>query len=438
MIKKVVLLTVLLVAFGLGTAFADQIDSLASSSGPAAPTQVYVNPGGLGDVLIYGYYNVRGNDSIFAVTNTDTQNGARVRIRFKEAATLGAPYCNGSFEVLDFDICLSPGDVWSGVITSTANGALLISDDTDTYIQASPPPAPAVIFPTAYPNGVLFKSGAANNGITADQTLEGYFEIIAERQLQEVLDDGTCGPDLYDMIGYDVDNVLMGHHYIVNLPSSRTFGYAATALGNFTFSDITSPITTNRPNLQLDSETGTITPVNYALTKNAVYSVYDLESNIQGDTALIVTFPTKFYTHDEVVIADVCVTDADDIFDDPRVKVIIFDDKENSPQTVCEFSPCEPGVDVELPHEVNVINISGSNIFASDVETAVATNFDFGWISVDMVDTNTTAPVPAHQTTFGYWTSWGLPAIGYVVHSFGAGDFSGMLPVQYTTNIWVD
>jgi hypothetical protein len=427
MIKKVVLLTVLLVALGLGTAFADQIDSLASSSGPAAPTQVYVNPGGLGDVLIYGYYNVRGNDSIFAVTNTDTQNGARVRIRFREAATLGAPICNGSVEVLDFDICLSPGDVWSGVITSTANGALLISDDNDTYIQSSPPPAPAVIFPTAYPNGV-----------PAAQTLEGYFEIIAERQLEEVLDDGTCGPNLDDMVGTDVGNVLMGHHYIVNLPSSRTFGYAATALGDFAIGDITSDITTNRPNLRDDSETGTITPVNYALTKNAVFSVYDLESNIQGDTELIVTFPTKALTHDEAVVADVCVRDDDDIFDDPRVKVVIFDDAENSPQTVCEFSPCEPGVDVELPHEVNVVNISGSNIFTSDVETAVATNFDFGWISVNMVDTNTDAPDVAHQTTFGGLTSLGLPAIGYAVHSFGAGDFSGLVPFQYTTNIVVD
>jgi hypothetical protein len=114
---------------------------------------------------------------------------------------------------------------------------------------------------------------------------------------------------------------------------------------------------------------------------------------------------------------------------------VIFDDQENSPQSVCEFSPCEPGTDVTLPNEVNIIDINSSLLFVSDLKVPIATNFDFGWISVNMVDTNTTAPSVAHQTTFGAYSSLGLPMIGYVAHDFSLGSITGTLPLQYTTNI---
>lgn len=474
MIKKAILLAVLLVVMCFGTAMAAQIDSLASSAGPVSPTQVYVNPGGLGDALIYGYYNVRGPwETIFTVTNTDMKNGARVRLRFREAATLtqvgvspAIPGCdNGSQEVLDFDICLSPGDMWTGQITSDSSGAArLSSTDTDTFIQAVPAdqnnPNPAVIFPTAFPSGVEFKFGSFNLGITADQTREGYFEIIGERQLAKVQCDPTCQSqtlpcctcgDLVDTDRSDVDNVLMGHSYIVNLSSSATFSYAATALADFTHSDITQDITFNRPNLRDDSETGDIGPVNYALTKSSVMSIYDLESSLNGKTQLIVNFPTKWATHVDTfntTTSHCDKTPVADIFDDPRVKVTIFDDAEHSPQSTCQFSPCPAGTDVTLPNEVNVIDINASGIFTSDVLTAISTNFDFGWITVDFVNTNTTPDSPLHLTacdasdfplsctTDGTGSapdasvSHGLPAIGYAVMDFAGQDFSGLIPLQ--------
>lgn len=146
MIKKAVVLAVVLVALTLGSAFAYQIDSLGSGQEGTAPsTNVFVNPGGTGDVLLYGYYNVRdGHQTFFSVTNTDSTSGARVRIRFREADTLTStdditiPGCkNGSQEVLDFDICLSENDVWSGKILDVNGVATLKSSDDDTAIQVA-------------------------------------------------------------------------------------------------------------------------------------------------------------------------------------------------------------------------------------------------------------------------------------------------------------
>ena len=70
---------------------------------------VNVNPDGLGQVLLYPYYTARGgNDTLISVVNT-TSAGKAVKIRFLEALN--------SREVLDFNIYLSPFDVWTAAIT---------------------------------------------------------------------------------------------------------------------------------------------------------------------------------------------------------------------------------------------------------------------------------------------------------------------------------
>ncbi len=421
MVRKVLFVTVLLMLIGSSTAFAAQIDSLASGSEILAPpTYVFVNPGGAGDALIYGYYNVRGYENYFTVINTDTTEGARVRIRFREAATLDDD-CNGSYEVLDFDICLSPGDVWGGVIYTDSNGyARLESWDIDTYVLTG---TGAGRFPEKYPSGLQFST---NLGNTADQTREGYFEIIAQVGLTEVPSGGNCGPNLI-MNETDVGNSLIGHNYMISPITGATFAYNATALGDFALGVI-GPygVASDQPNFSSDSEDGTITPVNYALTKRYLATVYDVEPGAK--TSLIVTFPTKWATH-------TCTDDDDDIFDDPRVKITVWDDQENSPTTTCDVSPCDPEIDTELPHEVNVIDLNNGGIFTSDVETLIATPYDFGWIGIDLADANTSTPSPAHEINYYGFVSIGLPAIGYVVHDFDNGASSGMLPLQYSSDV---
>jgi hypothetical protein len=456
MIKKVVVLAVVMFALAFGSAFAADIDSLTSGNA----TSVYVNPGGTGDALLYGYYNVRDNNqTFFTVTNTDNTLGARVRLRFREAATLtgeSIPGCeNGSQEVLDFDICLSRNDVWSGRIVDVNGVATLKSTDDDTAIQvagivadcADPLSVCKDSFAAGYPSGQAFKFGANNLDITADQTREGYFEIIAENALTEdcgsgTLPDCTCG-DLLDTT-IDVGNVLMGHAVILNLTDTATFAYAATSLADFASGEIfpdSLAFGGTRPNLRDDSEDATIDPVNYALTKSNIYAVYDIESVFGAKANLVVTFPTKWATHDDTWDTDECLASPDDIFDDPRTLVQIFDDAENLPESeTCEFSPCQPGETVEtpLPHEVNVLEVNTtSDIFTSDVVVALTTSFNFGWINIDLDnEANVIDRNPNYDhitcTSFGY-CSEGLPAIGYSLEKFAGGKFSGLIPLQYST-----
>lgn len=73
-----------------------------------AANAVYVNGDGLGQSLIHPYYAVRdGNTMLLSAINT-TEQAKAVRVRFLEG--------KNSQEVLDFNLFLSPKDVWTGAV----------------------------------------------------------------------------------------------------------------------------------------------------------------------------------------------------------------------------------------------------------------------------------------------------------------------------------
>jgi hypothetical protein len=421
-------LTVLVVALGViafGIAHADQIDAMRTNSGPSLPAtqDVYVNPGGLGDFLIYGYYNVRDNrDNYFNIVNTDVSNGVRARIRFKEAADIDS--CGGSIEILDFDVCLTPGDVWTGVIKEVNGNAVLFSPDDDTYVDVGQTRGlKTVIFPDEFPNGVAFKTSPTVPGVSSDDTLEGYFFAIGMNELIGV--PGNCG-DQNDTLS-EVDNVLFGVNYAVDMDNLATFAYNASSLGDWDNSPWITDLTDETPDI--DNGQDGIVGVNYALTKSNLYSIYDLEADIAGKTSMIVNFPSRRATCENFI----------DIFDDDRVLITVWDDEEQSPKTVCEFSPCPPGIDNNLPFEVNVIDLNNSDIFTSTVEVPLTITFEYGWVNIDLVDAATSNPSPPHQTTMaGTHISYGLPAIGYVAIDIANGRSTHMLTLQYSSDIQLD
>ncbi len=110
------------------------VSALAGASvlGLAGTAQaVNVNPDGLGQVLIYPYYTVRDAkdgaefNSLLSVVNS-TASGKAVKVRFLEG--------KNSKEVLDFNLFLSPHDVWTTAVVPTAEGgaSLKISDTSCT------------------------------------------------------------------------------------------------------------------------------------------------------------------------------------------------------------------------------------------------------------------------------------------------------------------
>ncbi len=129
-----------------------------------AGTAGAVTTGSLGQVLIYPYYSVRnGNDTLVTVVNTMSTANA-VKVRFLEA--------KNSREVLDFNLYLSPKDVWTGVITQTATGAKIVSTDKSCTVPALP------VGGVEFRNFQYTGDNADGEDVSLNRTREGYVEII--------------------------------------------------------------------------------------------------------------------------------------------------------------------------------------------------------------------------------------------------------------------
>jgi hypothetical protein len=159
---------------------------LAGVAGMASTANALnINPDGIGQVLIYPYYTVnKGNQTLVSVVNT-TNAVKAVKVRFLEG--------RNSREVLDFNLYLSPFDVWVGAIqaSGTTGPGRLTTPDTSCTVPAIP--AGGVDFRNfEYVN--LTGLGGANlqdhpNSLAAlygslDRTREGYLEMIDMGTLQ--------------------------------------------------------------------------------------------------------------------------------------------------------------------------------------------------------------------------------------------------------------
>src|SRR6186713_900203 len=204
---------------------------------------VYMSPNRTGQVLVYPYYTVQsaaGNswNTYISVVNTTTIAKA-VKVRILEGKT--------SAEVLDFNLFLSPNDVWTAAIipadsTATAPGRLITSDTSCTR-------------PAIPSGGVTFRnyqysvagSGDALPGTGLERTREGYVEIlemgiISGTAATAVTHNSAgvpanCGvvtaPTFTLLPGTTIlapQGCLMGTGTLINVNSGRDAGYKADAL----------------------------------------------------------------------------------------------------------------------------------------------------------------------------------------------------------------
>lgn len=105
---------------------------LAGAAGIASTAQaVNLNPDGIGQVLVYPYYTVNKNadgnahSTLMSVVNT-TENAKAVKVRFNEG--------QNSQEVLDFNLYLSPYDVWTAAIINRGDVPTLFVNDTSCTV----------------------------------------------------------------------------------------------------------------------------------------------------------------------------------------------------------------------------------------------------------------------------------------------------------------
>ena len=378
-----------------------------------------VSQDNLGQVLLFPYYTVKnGYDTLFSVTNTSDET-AIIKIRWREALN--------SREVRDFNVILSPQDVWTGVVTSNGDGALIRTFDntcTSPILPASATVSGAR--EVAFTNQLF--TGGFTDGATGDisRVQEGYFEVF----LMGVSDRNTS--DSANTLEYNakhvngvprncaaVDglflnasaingyfdtptNVLKGHSTFINVVSGKAIDVEPTAIENFqTDSAYVAAPGDLIPDLrdgdvisdimrfvdgQLDERIGVVgseNAVSELLRATSVMNEFATGSNVS--TSWVLTFPSKHHFTDsytpstgpsltgtasggfsEWFFNGTGNSNSGRSCDD--ISVSLWNREEGTVVTAgnTQFSPQPPaGQNVALCYEANVVDFNNSSVFGT-------------------------------------------------------------------------
>lgn len=365
---------------------------------------VNLNSDGVGQVLIYPYYTVNnGLNTLISVVNTTDQVKA-IKVRFLEG--------KNSREVLDFNLYMSPYDVWTaGLVAavSTTPGwegqdtVKLLTGDTSCTV-------PAI-------NGQEFLpfafSGAFDDGIVQNlsRSTEGHFEMIEMGEVvgddavaathingndprepedcQQLINNWTAptGQWILDssvnIVDPDGSGGLFGSASLVDVANGVDFAYNADAFQAYStleqhsfpgdlFPNIAtgniqqSIVFNNGVAVTTDWATSSVEAVSASYMHQNIYGEYALDEGINARTEWVVTFPTKsFYVDDLNSIGPVPFEPFTTIIDknpasplygigacEPYSIAGIYDREETTPQagnTPPPPSPVPPGVNPNIP-----------------------------------------------------------------------------------------
>lgn len=420
----------------------------ATLAGAGTAHAVYVNSDGLGQVLLYPYFTVQNEfTTAIHVVNTTTQAKA-VKVRFLEG--------KNSQEVLDFNLYLSPEDVWTGVVVNDdAEGAKIISGDTSCI-------APRQLGV----DGVEFRTlefatevdADANDPRAVDRRREGYVELIEmgvltnSAQIAAVTHTSAGVPDDCSVIvaadfGQTVQTApptggLFGSGHLISVNGGMRTSYDAVALDNFvqgvslwSISGSTSPsladvntaadiIDGNRV-VAFDSANA-IDNVSAVLTHDTIYNEYTIDAGRDSKTDWIVTFPTKrFYVNTAVPSPFQNVWDGgeDGKLESCHNVSFRYFDREEQGQSPGQgdFSPAPETPGFKLCKEVNTLTLyrkgsdkDSARLFgAKSTANALAIDgYDAGWMEIGF------GVGPGYGTIGdGTTTITGLPVIGFAALS---------------------
>lgn len=421
---------------------------------------VYVNPNGLGQVLIYPYYTAQGgNVTAFSVVNTGDTAKA-VKVRFREG--------KNSREVLDFNLYLSPRDVWTGAVSATATGAKLTTTDKSCTVPAIP--AAGVEFRNvAYAGTAAVSTGLDGAGTGLDRTREGYFEMIELGVMSNTAQIGyvthangtpaNCAAivAVNDTVSLTTPtNELMGGASIINVATGVDFTFDATTFADFLLpgsTALTTVLGNEQPNLNEADEVSTIfratttgadavvsnwgngvNAVSATLMHNAIMNEYVLDNATLSGTDWVVNFPTKrYYVQSNTTSVTPAITGTvtapfqrtfwNGACDD--ITINYWDREEKgipSQSTVIDFSPSIPGTSSQpaLCWETNVVTFNNANVLSSATmrNIDVGTNQN-GWAAITFRTAATLVSAGGAGETGGVAHTYaGLPVIGFAVQDF--------------------
>jgi len=434
--------------------------AVLAALGAGAAQAVNVSEDGTGQVILFPYYTVQGNEETYLQVTNTTGMGKAVKIRFREAAN--------SNEVLDFNIYLSPYDVWTGTITDAGEGAGIRTDDTSCtvpYLGSTPEP---------------FRTYKMPDGATAKDTKEGYVEIIEMGSIavdnpHSVVDhdgDGHADFEHIDGVPENCDTFLnnwksagtwatsggavgllppsgglFGALSIINANSGSQVGVNATSLeavydrvnhydpGNdLPTLELASPAISvilandglgNAAQLYVDDWTpsgvrAAANAVSATLTAASVMNGYSVNVDNYAASAWVITFPTRWMYSDQLnsnqapFSAPFTSTGCED------VSLTLYDREEHSVTNEdIDFSPRPVVPGKALCNEVNVLQFGESHVFSSDLTTFKIPENDLpgnkGWLNM----TFSGSQVLSGNANGNYYE--GLPVIGFKAKVLGNG-----------------
>lgn len=335
----------------------------------------YLNPRGLGQVLVYPYYTANGNNATLLSIFNSTDRGKALKVRFHEGYD--------GREVLDFNVYLGPHDTWVGGITNRLPGAdspasLITNDGSCTVPVFAQLPGAAtgtryVDFTDANYAGSVLADGTTGNadGGPTDpgRTREGHFDVF---EMGEVTDatqaslraisaanDGApadCAQiaAAWASGGYWVDDPttdlappaggIYGSEAVVDVGQGTFFTAVPEAIDGFSTSVQHTPPRAMTPDLHTASKsangtvaafvpvegrmieldyTNPVDAISALFMADALYNEFNLSAALGALTDWIVTSPTKRYYVDPAYIGEAIGAAASQPFERPFLAELV-------------------------------------------------------------------------------------------------------------------
>jgi hypothetical protein len=430
---------------------------------------VHVNPDGVGQVLLYPYYTVRADgggtstayyDNYVSVVNT-TNSTKAVKVRFLES--------RNSREVLDFNLFLSPYDVWTGAVVRTTDGAQLVSPDKSCV-------SPRDLFTTAgfadFKNFAYIGANEDGAGTDLDRTREGYLEVIemgvitnatatAAAKHNSAGNPANCA--YFDNNALTLGGTMVapqgglyGGLSLINVNAGTDYTYDAVALDQWSDSVQYSDPGSLAPNIGAASPAvsrvftagGVVTStwstgaeaVSAAMMHSMLFNEFMLETNTASGTDWVVTFPTKKLHVPTTFNASVAGLPTIPPFNasfwngscDPYSLTVVSREEQTASVALAP-SPRPPGSVSSLCYEANVISFAGSNMLGAVNASPATLPSVVGRVGHGMMNFNGSAQVMTPLTTTVNGTAvtglryYGLPAIGFAIQDFSNGNVGGLM-----------
>jgi len=473
-----------------------------SNAGP-----VY-NPNGIGQYLFGQYYDVRTVDgdaqvTNIAIVNTNSNNGnlptctlgdvvqgrdgencffdqgnpgdlpmggILAKVRFRESRY--------SSEVLDFNIALSCGEVWTARVTLGGDGfprltseSLVVTGATGSFGSGTLRTRPA-FNPAEGGTPAQFRfAGSAPGNLVAADAQRGYIEVIgiADLPCEPVNEDGDpTDIDLEDGNQWNTSsdfmatNALAAEAFLVRAASGVSFGYPFDAISRYrpvvfgpggSFKgppaiQLPAIFGNEQPNIdnclgfdvagnQYPDAVSCVRQFNLALKKGRLVGQYDIDPATAGKTNFVITLPTKYRNCNASPAGTLskryaatpfqCVANPGE-----EITCTVYDRLENLAEG--GFTSPSETERCFLPRELTIFGLPGS-INADDILT-LADTFETpsGWVALQLDDD--TAGQVLHREIFPNATTHdilggrlqgyrGLPALGIKLQEYENGNVGG-------------